>query len=268
MSREDWEEFERGVNLFNVGKFWHAHEAWEIVWQRHGEDERLFFQGLIQLAAAYHQLITKRSYRGLMNNFNKAYAKLEVFQPEYLGVFITPLLRFIEQGRKEIQPFSDEAPEQFNYNLIPKIQFYKHDNPDLLAEIRDALTSQQFLEGVRLFNTGYYWEAHESWEDVWREQNGDAKTFVQAFVQAAAAYSFIKLGKFSSVSYLFDKAVEKFCQFEHIDSGLQLKPLIEHIQSNIVRLRSFQQKYDARSMLTGIPTIIFSTLQQKEPTLL
>ena len=30
---------------------WHAHESWKI-WLRHTEDERLFFQGIIQHAAA------------------------------------------------------------------------------------------------------------------------------------------------------------------------------------------------------------------------
>src|SRR5437867_13299497 len=79
MSVEDWAEFGHGVTLFNSGKFWHAHEAWEQVWLRHAEDERLFFQGLIQLAAAYHHLIVKKNYRGLMNNFDKAWQKLEVF---------------------------------------------------------------------------------------------------------------------------------------------------------------------------------------------
>jgi hypothetical protein len=70
MSEEDWREFEYGVQLFNEQKFWHAHEAWENVWKRHHEDERLFFQGVIQFAAAYHHLVTKRSYRGLLNNLD------------------------------------------------------------------------------------------------------------------------------------------------------------------------------------------------------
>src|SRR5258706_14434313 len=83
MSPEDWEEFAHGVRLFNSGKFWNSHEAWEQVWLRHAEDGRLFIQGLIQLAAAYHQLVVKKNYRGLVNNFDKAYEKLAVFQPEF-----------------------------------------------------------------------------------------------------------------------------------------------------------------------------------------
>ena len=124
LSREDWEEFERGIELFNSGKFWHSHEAWEQLWLRRTEDERLFFQGLIQLAAAYHHLMVKQSFQGLMNNFEKAYKKLEVFQPEYLGVLVTPLLEFIEQGKAEAERRGPYDLENFNYNLIPKLQFH------------------------------------------------------------------------------------------------------------------------------------------------
>ena len=226
MSAEDWVEFEHGVKLFNACKFWHSHEAWEQVWLRHHEDERLFFQGLIQLAAAYHQLLTRGSHRGLMNNFDKAYEKLAVFEPEYLGVLVKPLLKFIEEGKKEAGRLGPDGIQDFNHNLIPKMQFHKAANPDLLVEIRECVRSEKFLEGVRLFNEGYHWEAHEAWEDVWRDQEGDAKTFVQAFVQMAAAYSFLSRMKAGSAQYLFEKAVEKLLGFEKLDSGMALTPLI------------------------------------------
>lgn len=56
--REDWRECEDylfGVDLFNEGYFWEAHEAWEGLWMAaEGRDEvqRLLLQGLIQLTAA------------------------------------------------------------------------------------------------------------------------------------------------------------------------------------------------------------------------
>lgn len=43
-----------GARLFNAGRFFEAHEAWESLWQEVGGKERNLLQGLIQLAAAYH----------------------------------------------------------------------------------------------------------------------------------------------------------------------------------------------------------------------
>lgn len=227
MNEEDWAEFERAVRLFNTGKFWNAHEAWELLWQSHAEDERLFFQGLIQLAAAYHQLVEKENYRGMMNNFDKAYGKLEVFSPEYLGVHVKPLLSFIQEAKREAEKLGADGLQNFNYNLIPKLQFHRPENPDLMVELRAILHDDQFLEGIRLFNKGYHWEAHELWEDVWRAQEGDAKMFIQAFVQLAAGYSFIRLSKPTSARYLFEKASEKLQEFENINCGVPLQPLAE-----------------------------------------
>lgn len=230
MSVEDWQEFEHGVRLFNSGKFWHSHEAWEEVWKRHKEDERLFFQGVIQLAAAYHQLVTKKSYKGMMNNFNKAHAKLEVFQPEYLGISVAPLLGSIRQAKEEAERLGPYDLEQFNYDLIPKLEFHKPTNPDLIVEIRDIVRSEEFNEGLQLFNAGYYWEAHEVWEALCRSQNGDGKEFAAAFSQIAAAYSFLKLCKLSSARYLFEKAGEKFRQFEYLESGIDIEAVVGEIQ--------------------------------------
>ncbi len=41
-----------GVRLYNAGRYWEAHEAWEQVWRSAPDAERPFWQGLIQAAAA------------------------------------------------------------------------------------------------------------------------------------------------------------------------------------------------------------------------
>jgi predicted metal-dependent hydrolase len=44
----------RGIDLFNKGEFWEAHEAWEEAWMPHrhepGSD---FFKGLVQVSAGW-----------------------------------------------------------------------------------------------------------------------------------------------------------------------------------------------------------------------
>ena len=57
-SPEEWsycEEFLFGIDLFNFGYWWEAHEVLEAVWVGAGKntDTGLFVQGLIQLSAAH-----------------------------------------------------------------------------------------------------------------------------------------------------------------------------------------------------------------------
>ncbi|MFK0690915.1 DUF309 domain-containing protein [Mesorhizobium sp. IMUNJ 23033] len=46
--------FRWGIDLFNHGYYWEAHEAWEPLWHaaKQSTQHRLFFKGLILLAAA------------------------------------------------------------------------------------------------------------------------------------------------------------------------------------------------------------------------
>jgi hypothetical protein len=45
-----------------------------------------------------------------------------------------------------------------------------------------------FLWGVDLFNAGYYWEAHEAWEDLWRAARSDeAAALLHGLIKLAAA---------------------------------------------------------------------------------
>ena len=45
-------EYLEGIALFNEGKFFEAHEVWESVWLRSQGQSRLYYQALIQTAAA------------------------------------------------------------------------------------------------------------------------------------------------------------------------------------------------------------------------
>ena len=53
---DKWDECDtylRGIDLFNAGYYWEAHEAWENVWNALGREglEALLLKGLIKLAA-------------------------------------------------------------------------------------------------------------------------------------------------------------------------------------------------------------------------
>jgi hypothetical protein len=48
--------------------------------------------------------------------------------------------------------------------------------------------SVDFRYGVDLFNHGYFWEAHEAWEDIWRAAgDGPAGTLLHGLIKLAAA---------------------------------------------------------------------------------
>ncbi|MFC4424803.1 DUF309 domain-containing protein [Deinococcus navajonensis] len=110
----DWR---RGVELFNAGHWWEAHEAWEPLWLRSTGSERHLLQGVILLAAALHKRwhhgsLTHRNYHKAAAHFvqvSQGYAEaayglnLAVVQQQVWAALHDPALR-------PTLPWSDEAP--------------------------------------------------------------------------------------------------------------------------------------------------------------
>lgn len=82
----------RGAALFNQGLYWEAHEAWEELWLELSGDPKVFLQGLIQLAAAYHKATVQGQPRGCVSLHLRALAKLSAAPRDLLGVDSAPLL--------------------------------------------------------------------------------------------------------------------------------------------------------------------------------
>lgn len=123
LTDEDREDFNRGIRLFNEGRFWHAHEAWEQIWRRHPEDSRLFIQGLIQMAAAFHLLIDRKRYVGALRNFEKALTRLALFEPTFLDLPVSDYVTAIEKAKDQIQRVQNGEAKTIDLSVVPIIAF-------------------------------------------------------------------------------------------------------------------------------------------------
>jgi hypothetical protein len=117
------ELFRKGVALFNGVRYWHAHEAWETVWRAAPEEERDFYQGLIQVAAGLLHL-QRRSLRGARNKLSEGLARLRKYQPTHRGIFVNELV-----GRGE-RILADMESGYLPYLIPPVIRFVDLERPD------------------------------------------------------------------------------------------------------------------------------------------
>lgn len=96
-----------------------------------------------------------------------------------------------------------------------------------------------YLLGVDLFNRAYFWEAHESWEEIWHgvQKSSTVGRFTQGLIQCSAALLRLHLGTPGGARSLFDKAKVHFDQVPEQESfmGLQLPPWIEGFDSYLSR---------------------------------
>jgi len=86
-----------GIELFNSGRYWDSHEAWEREWKpdRWGPDSG-FYKGLIQIAAGclhYGRL----NRRGAVNKWRTGAGYLRPYLPTHLGVRLAPLVEAVDR---------------------------------------------------------------------------------------------------------------------------------------------------------------------------
>jgi hypothetical protein len=85
-----------GIELFNAGRYWDAHEVWEREWtpDRKGPDSG-FYKGLIQVAAGCLHY-GRRNRRGAVNKWRSGAGYLRPYLPEHKGVQVTPLVETVD----------------------------------------------------------------------------------------------------------------------------------------------------------------------------
>lgn len=122
LSPEDWQHIRDGVALYNTAAFWESHEAWEIVWRRYPDEWRLFLQGLIQMAAGYHQL-RRRIFHGVVKHLRNARGKLARFPEGFLGIDTDALLAGIDQTLVQVEAGGRHGLAEVPLEIFPKIIF-------------------------------------------------------------------------------------------------------------------------------------------------
>ena len=115
--------FRQGVALFNGVRYWHAHEAWETLWRAASDDERGFYQGLIQVAAGLLHL-QRRNMRGARTKLAEGLEKLSPYQPAHQGIFVNEL---IGEARRLLD---DLERGHLPYLIPPVIRFTESEEPD------------------------------------------------------------------------------------------------------------------------------------------
>ncbi|HXK92904.1 MAG TPA: DUF309 domain-containing protein, partial [bacterium] len=78
-------------------------------------------------------------------------------------------------------PHPTHHPEGHSFGMAPA----EIEPPDPQVWARCEI----YLHGVDLFNHGYYWEAHEAWEELWQADGriGPVSDFLKGLIKLAAA---------------------------------------------------------------------------------
>jgi|SRR5581483_4958234 len=112
----------KGTLLFNHHLFFEVHEILEAQWKEESGDVRLFLQGLIQVAVAFHHL-GNDNFRGAAALLRDGLAKIAPHRPAFLGLELQTFATGLERCQQALQRLGPEHFRQFPLDLIPSLQF-------------------------------------------------------------------------------------------------------------------------------------------------
>jgi uncharacterized protein len=109
----DFEQYLRGLELFNHADFFESHEALEDVWRATVGPERKFLQGLIQVAVALHHH-SRGNLGGARSVMRRAVRNLSQYPKDFGGIHLPRLLHSLADWQKAMDHGTPVPP-------VPKI---------------------------------------------------------------------------------------------------------------------------------------------------
>lgn len=111
-----------GLELFNAGEYFEAHEALELAWREEQGPVRELYRGILQIAVAYYHIL-RGNYPGALKMFVKSRTWLAPFPDQCRGV---DLLRFRQDYRRVEALLLAAGPlglEQIDRSLMKPIHY-------------------------------------------------------------------------------------------------------------------------------------------------
>lgn len=97
-------------------------------------------------------------------------------------------------------------------------------------------TNGELADGLRLYEAGHYFEAHEFWEAVWLRSAEPEKAFLQGVIQVTAAMHHLRRENRLGATRLLHAALRKIEPHGMAFGGLAAGELCEDIRDRLQRL--------------------------------
>jgi len=258
--------FQKGVDAYRRGEHYEAHEFWEDLWQDEADDDRhRFFQALIQVASAVHKAKNDVGPRGCLRLVDRAFERLDGLPDDYFGVDLRTLRRGMTRLRAavETQLAGSDGHCRIEDGAVPDLVQLTEPtswiNRAAAPLVPEAARSTWFERGLKAYRDGEYFDAHEFWEELWRDYpKGPDREFLQGLIQVAAAmHKAITQEKPAPAARLLGRALLRLEQAPEVHWGIAVGGLVQQAQRAKTALaRLAQAEEPAPFDRDLVPTIV------------
>jgi predicted metal-dependent hydrolase len=98
-----------------------------------------------------------------------------------------------------------------------------------------------FARGVREFNDGFFFECHDTLEDLWSGLRGPARDFLQGLIQVSVAFYHLSGGNRPGAESMLERALRRLRKYPPAYGGLELEPHRAELRHCLARLRAGEE---------------------------
>jgi predicted metal-dependent hydrolase len=113
----------RGLEYFNMGQYFEAHEYLETAWRDERREIRDLYRGVLQVAVGYYHL-TRGNYIGAQKMFSRSRKFLDLLPEVCQGVNLAQLRQDMDRVEAEMTLLGPERVGSFNRSLLKKVEYH------------------------------------------------------------------------------------------------------------------------------------------------
>ena len=115
----------------------------------------------------------------------------------------------------------------------------------------------RFFQGIREFNSGRYFEAHEVLEDLWHEYRETDRTFIQGLIQISAGFYHFRCSNWKGAASQLSKGLKKLEPYKPEHLGIELGDFLAKIESCLQEVQRLVEGKQSQPQFFEIPSIAF-----------
>ena len=101
----------------------------------------------------------------------------------------------------------------------------------------DAPLHPRAIEGLHLFNSGRYFEAHEELEFAWKDEKGRIRQLYQGILEAGVTYLHITRGNYPGAVKVYLRSMKWLREWPAVCRGVQVARLRDDLDAAIAEVR-------------------------------
>jgi predicted metal-dependent hydrolase len=112
----------KGMQLFNTGEYWLAHEALEEAWKEEGGAVRELYRAILQTGVVYLH-ITRENYNGAVKLYKRVQKWIQPWPDVCRGVQIGQLRRDLDTVIAEVKRLGPDRLAGFDRSLFKPVRW-------------------------------------------------------------------------------------------------------------------------------------------------